>query len=537
MIGSAKETNGLYILENSTFNDYATQPQGLSGSVSKPNIDLVMLWHFRLGHPSFSYLQKLFPHLFTNFKLSDFNCEQCILSKSHRTTYVSRPYTPSKPFYLIHSDIWGPSKVNTLSNKRWFVTFIDDHTRVCWVYLMKDKSEVEQIFRNFYAMVETVFGSKISFLRTDNGAEYFKTSLGQFFTEKGIYHQTTCVSTPQQNGIAERKNRHLLEVARAIMFTMHIPKYLWGDALLTSSYLINRMPTRVLNFTSPIESLKLFFPELRMISNLPLKVFGCTAFVHSKNLNLSKLDPRAEKCIFVGYSSTQKGYKCYNPTTKRYFVSMDVTFFEKQHFFPPNSLPGETFVEEGNFWESYVALPKLITDESVLPAPFLPEKVDSSVTYIGHEPESRYLSIPKSTSREDAPLKKFLTYARRKGTVKQPVASLVPVQSSPLGANPGTEHQNCNEFSEFSLPDSSFNEPDPCHESNLDLPIALRKDKRNTYPISQFVSYSNLSKGHNTFLTTLDNLFVPKNIQEALGDPNWKLAVMEEMEALEKNQT
>ena len=117
------------------------------------------------------------------------------------------------------------------------------------------------------------------------------------------------------------------------------------------------------------------------------------------------------------------------------------------------------------------------------------------------------------------------------------MASLVPVQSSPLGANSGTEHQNCNEFSEFSLPDSFFNEPDLAHDSDLDLPIALRKGKRNTYPISQFVSYSNLSKGHNTFLTTLDNFFVPKNIQEALEDPNWKLAVMEEMRALEKNRT
>ena len=138
-------------------------------------------------------------------------------------------------------------------------------------------------------MIETQFQTKIGILHTDNGTEYFNQILGSFMRIKGIHHQSTCVDTPQQNGIAKRKNKHLLEVSRAIMFSMHVPKYLWGEAVLTS-YLINRMPTRVLNYSTPLECLKKCFHETRIPSNLPLKIFGCTVYVHLSSTEQSKLE-------------------------------------------------------------------------------------------------------------------------------------------------------------------------------------------------------------------------------------------------------
>jgi hypothetical protein len=110
-----------------------------------------------------------------------------------------------------------------------------------------------------------------------------------------------------------------------------VPKYLWGEAILTAAFLINRMPSRVLNFQTPINIFKKNFPTSRLIAEIPLKVFGCTAFVH--NHNYGKLEPRARKCVFVGYSPTQKGYKCFDPISKKNFVTMDVTFFETKKFF------------------------------------------------------------------------------------------------------------------------------------------------------------------------------------------------------------
>lgn len=229
--------------------------------------------------------------------------------------------------------------------KKWFVTFIDDHTRLSWVYLLKDKSEVIQIFKIYYNMVETQFQEKIKMFRSDNGREYFNKILGEFLLEKGIIHQSSCSNTPQQNGIAERKNKHLLEVTRALLFTNNVPKYLWGDALLTATYLINRMPTKILNFKTPLNVLKDSYPISKLSSDLPLKVFGCIAFVHIHDQNRGKLDQRARKCIFVGYSASKKGYKCYDPSSKRIFVSIDVTFFETTPFFETH-LQGESKYED-----------------------------------------------------------------------------------------------------------------------------------------------------------------------------------------------
>ena len=184
------------------------------------------------------------------------------------------------------------------------------------------------MFQNFYNRIQTQFQKNISVLRTDNGREYFQSILGDNLLYKGIVHQSSCVDTSQQNGVSERKNRHLLDVDHALTFTMNVPKYLWGDVILTAAFLINRLSSRTLTFKSPLSMLSHKFPHLNMLTNaLPLKAFGCTAFVHIHSQHRTKLDPRAIKTIFLGYSPTQKGYWCYYPQTKKMFVTREVTFF------------------------------------------------------------------------------------------------------------------------------------------------------------------------------------------------------------------
>ena len=312
-----------------------------------------MLWHFRLGHPNFLYLEKLFPALFKNKNPTSFKCDICQLAKHTCNSYPSQPYQMSHPFSMIHSDVWGPSRVRHITHSRWFVSFIDDHTRLTWVFLMKDKSEVGQVFKNFNSMIQTQFHTKIQVLRTDNAKEYFKTVLGDYLLSQGIIHQSSCVDTPQQNGIAERKNRHLLEVARSLMFSTQVPKHHWGDAILTATYLINRMPSRILNHQTPCQILLKTFPNTHIISNLPLKIFGCSAFVHIYPQNRGKLDPRAIKCIFLGYSPHQKGYKCYSPVTRRYYHTMDVTFFENHPYYTKSDIQGErNYESEYQLWDA-----------------------------------------------------------------------------------------------------------------------------------------------------------------------------------------
>lgn len=192
---------------------------------------------------------------------------------------------------------------------------------------MKHKSDVTHIFQTFHKMIENQFKTKIQVLKTDNGKEFFHSYLGNYLRDQGIIHLSSCIDTPQQNGVAERKNRHILEATRSLMFATHVPKHFWGEAVLTATYLINRMPSRVLNFQTPFQILLNSHPHIRFLSHVPPKIFGCTAFVHVVQQNRSKLDPRSLKCIFLGYSSNQSGYKCYSPQTKKFYNSMDVTFF------------------------------------------------------------------------------------------------------------------------------------------------------------------------------------------------------------------
>ena len=264
----------------------------------------------------FFYLKRLFPSLFINKDVSSFQCETCQFAKNTRVSYPLRPHLPSAPFSLIHSDIWGPSRITSLTGSKWFITFIDDHSHACWVYLLKEKSDATMVFKNFRNMVETQFQKKIQVFRTDNGGEYFNSILGKYLSDNGIFHQSSCVGTPQQNGVLERKNRHLLEVARALLFNSHVPKYFWGEAILTATYLINRLPSRVINFQTPLHVLQNAYPSNHLFHTMSLKVFGCTAYVHDLNPSLGKLDPKAQKCIFLRYSPTQKGYKCYSPKAK-----------------------------------------------------------------------------------------------------------------------------------------------------------------------------------------------------------------------------
>ncbi|RVW60936.1 Retrovirus-related Pol polyprotein from transposon RE1 [Vitis vinifera] len=238
MIGSAELCSGLYLLSCGQFSNQVSQAscvqsQSMSESFnsvsnSKVNKDSeIIMLHYRLGHPSFVYLAKLFPRLFINKNPASYHCEICQFAKHTRTVYPQIPYKPSTVFSLVHSDVWGPSRIKNISGTRWFVTFVDDHTRVTWVFLMKEKSEVGHIFQTFNLMVQNQFNSKIQVLKSDNAKEYFTSSLSTYLQNHGIIHISSCVDTPQQNGVAERKNRHLLEEEEKTGIRARITVNMW----------------------------------------------------------------------------------------------------------------------------------------------------------------------------------------------------------------------------------------------------------------------------------------------------------------------
>lgn len=153
--------------------------------------------------PNFVYLEKLFPSLFRNKNSKFIHCDVCQLSKHTRATFTPQPHKPSQPFSLIHSDIWGPSNVKNVTGSRWFLLFVDDHTRISWVFLMKDKSETSELFKRFNVMIQNHFSTRIKVLKNDRARDYFNSVLGTYLQNQGIIHQSSCVYTLQQNGVYE----------------------------------------------------------------------------------------------------------------------------------------------------------------------------------------------------------------------------------------------------------------------------------------------------------------------------------------------
>ncbi|RVW60619.1 Copia protein [Vitis vinifera] len=349
-----------------------------------------------------------------------------------------------------------------------------------------------------------VVSGKNSSPSTDNAREYYHNILGSYLLENGIVHQSSCIDTPQQNGVAERKNRHLMEVARSLMIASNVPKQLWGEAVLTATYLINRMPSRILQFKTPCQILLAAYPSARIISSILIKVFGCTAFVHIHKSQHSKLDPTATKCIFLGYSPNQKGYKCYSPTTKKFYTSMDVTFFENQPFYPKTAIQGENWsTDEFQFWETKISTTSPLSSS-------LPPQTDTT------------LSVPENNSLDEKP---------EKPPQKEPKDNTPPEQNQELDQDPSNPN---------SQPGNTIYDLNSSNDlDDLDQPIALRKGVRSCtqHPISNHVSYGKLSQNFQAFITSLEDDRIPSNIQEALQQPEWKTAVQEEIQALEKNGT
>ncbi|RVW22242.1 Retrovirus-related Pol polyprotein from transposon TNT 1-94 [Vitis vinifera] len=318
-IGIGRESQGLYHLTSD------------SSPAVCISTDAPLLIHNRLGHPSLSKFQKMVPRFST---LSSLPCESCQLGKHTRVSFPKRLNNRAKShFELIHTDVWGLCRTASTLGFQYFVTFIDDYSRCTWLFLMKNRAKLFSIFQKFYAEIQTQFNISIRVLRSDNAREYFSAPFTSFMSHHGILHQSSCAHTPQQNGVAERKNRHLVETTRTILLHSNVPFRFWGDAVLTACYLINRMPSFVLHDQIPHS---LLFPD-QPLYFLPPRVFGCTCFVHILTLGQDKLSAKAMKCLFLGYSRLQKGYRCYSLETHRYFISADVTFFEDSPFFSTTS--------------------------------------------------------------------------------------------------------------------------------------------------------------------------------------------------------
>ena len=243
------------------------------------------------------------------------DCSTCKLRKSKPFSFPSHGSRVECCFNLIHSDVWGLTPVISHAKYKYFVRFIDDYSKYTWIYFFRSKFEVFFVFQKFVAYVETQFSSRIKVLRSDPGGKYMSHEFHDFLQNKGIISQHSCPYTPQKNGVAKRKNRHLLDVVRTLLLESSVPSTFWVEALSTTVYVINRLPSRVLDFVSP------YYCLYHHPNYLDIHTFGCVCFVHFPSHERHKLSAQSVKCAFMGYSISHKGYVCYDPCSNKFPIS------------------------------------------------------------------------------------------------------------------------------------------------------------------------------------------------------------------------
>ncbi|KAH9699499.1 hypothetical protein KPL71_024377 [Citrus sinensis] len=292
-------------------------------NVAETHSDTTKLWHVRLGHTGEKSLQTLMRHiLLKGIKTCKLNfCEHCAVGKKTRVKFGTANHDTREILEYVHSDVWGPTKTASIGGSHYFVIFVDDFSRRVWVYTMRAKDKVLEIFVKWKKLVETQTGRKIKALRSDNEGEYTSDPFLQVCQNEGIKRHFTVRHIPQQNGVVERMNCTLLEKVRCMLSNTGLDKMFWAEVVSYASHLVNRLPSAAIGGKTPME---MWYGKHAQVYD-SLRIFGCPAYYYVKD---GKLDPRARKAIFVRFKGGVKGFKLWDLEDKKFVCNRDVTFDE-----------------------------------------------------------------------------------------------------------------------------------------------------------------------------------------------------------------
>ncbi|GJY05612.1 putative RNA-directed DNA polymerase [Tanacetum coccineum] len=472
---------------------------------------IVETWHKRLRHASKGKLGKI---NFIKTCTIDFNnfCHSCAKAKHIRTPFPSSCIKTNAPFQLIHCDIWGGYRVPSYTGANYFLTIVDDFSRAVWVFLIKHKSEASKRLIDFHKMIEVQFEKQIKRIRCDNGGEFTSNNMLNFYNEKGILLETTCPHTPQQNGVVERKHRHLLETARALMFDANLPKQFWGECILTAAYVINRLPSKVIKNKTPFELLMNQKPDYEF-----LRVFGCLAYFTNTNTKGDKFEERGKPGVFLGYLTGTKGYKILDLETRKIIVSRNVNFYEQK--FPFKN------IEEIN--KDCVEEPIICHDCDCHDEPILAQNKEQNPMEQDQQMDHDQTNEPSGP------------HETHDGDETGQINDEGQPNNDEIETNEGGEAQAETRPTRPKTQPSRFKDFVVQVPPSLKHPTSTSNQVTSTvrYPISNFVSYDKFSTNHKAFLAAITNNEEPKCFKQAAQDARWREAMQKEVKALEKNGT
>lgn len=314
-VAVADDSSGLYKLR---------QPNKAYGIVNEHKRGCIHNLHRILGHRDPAAIREMCSKgLVDGIQLEECGikqqCEVCLKAKLTRLPFPKKSLSKSdRALDLIHTDVCGPMQTISPSGKRYILTLIDDFSRFTMIYLLREKSEVEGKLTEYVALVKNKFSCIPKVIRSDRGGEYIGAS--GYIKDQGIRIQYTAPYTPEQNGVAERKNRTLVEMARCMLEDAGLPHMFWAEAVNMANYLQNRLPSKSVDVT-PFELWNGVKPSMKHCVK-----FGTRCFVHVPSERRKKLDNTGREMLFVGYDENSKAFRCFDRANRKLVISRDVRF-------------------------------------------------------------------------------------------------------------------------------------------------------------------------------------------------------------------
>ncbi|GJY36751.1 putative ribonuclease H-like domain-containing protein, partial [Tanacetum coccineum] len=314
-----------------TFHISDLQPeQKVTCLVAKASLDESTRWHRRMAHVNFKTINKLAKgglvdglplKVFTN----EHNCVACNKGKQHKASYkhISAVRLITETLQLLHMDLFGPTNIRSIDQKYYSLVVTDDFSRFSWTFFLGTKDETFYVLKEFIALIENQLNKKVKGIRCDNGTEFKNAKLIELCGEKGIKRDYSNPRTPQQNGVAERKNRTLIEAARTMLADSKLPTMFWTEAVCTACYVLNRVSITNPHNKTPYELISGKVPQISH-----LKPFGCQVTILNTSDYLGKFEGKADEGYLVGYASNSKAYRVYNLSNKRVEETLNLRFLE-----------------------------------------------------------------------------------------------------------------------------------------------------------------------------------------------------------------
>ncbi|GJW63268.1 putative ribonuclease H-like domain-containing protein [Tanacetum coccineum] len=314
-----------------TFSISELQPeQNVTCLVAKASLDESTRWHRRMAHVNFKTINKLAKEglvdglplkVFTN----EHNCVACNKGKQHKASYkhISAVRLITETLQLLHMDLFGPTNIRSIDQKYYSLVVTDDFSRFTWTFYLSTKDETFYVLKEFISLIENQLNKKVKGIRCDNGTEFKNAKLIELCGEKGIKRDYSNPRTPQQNGVAERKNRTLIEAARTMLADSKLPTMFWTEAVSTACYVLNRVSITNPHNKTPYELISGKVPQIGH-----LKPFGCQVTILNTSDHLGKFEGKADEGYLVGYAPNSKAYRAYNLTNKRVEETMNLRFLE-----------------------------------------------------------------------------------------------------------------------------------------------------------------------------------------------------------------